>query len=98
MNGPFDPAPDTIGIPAAPDQLDDTERVVSAMESLRVATPIGPILFRPFDHQSTMGPWVGTTKLDPVRGVGIMTGWEYVPGEKVLPSEGEVRRMREAAK
>jgi branched-chain amino acid transport system substrate-binding protein len=76
----------------------DTERMVSAMESLRVATPIGPILFRPFDHQSTMGPWVGTTKLDPVRGVGIMTGWEYVPAEKVLPSEAEVRRMREAAK
>ncbi|HEX7399567.1 MAG TPA: trypsin-like peptidase domain-containing protein [Candidatus Limnocylindrales bacterium] len=24
MNGPFDPAPDTIGIPSAPDQLDDT--------------------------------------------------------------------------
>jgi hypothetical protein len=45
-----------------------------------------------------MGPWVGTTKLDPVRGVGIMTGWEYVPAEKVLPSEAEVRRMREAAK
>jgi branched-chain amino acid transport system substrate-binding protein len=76
----------------------DTERMVSAMESLRVATPIGPILFRPFDHQSTMGPWVGTTKLDPVRGVGIMTGWEYVPAEKVLPSEAEVRRMREAGK
>jgi branched-chain amino acid transport system substrate-binding protein len=76
----------------------DTERMVTAMESLRVATPIGPILFRPFDHQSTMGPWVGTTKLDPVRGGGIMTGWEYVPGEKVLPSEAEVRRMREAGK
>ena len=65
---------------------------------VRVATPFGPILFRPFDHQSTMGAWVGTTKLDPARGVGIMTGWEYVPGEKVLPSEAEVRRMREAAK
>jgi branched-chain amino acid transport system substrate-binding protein len=76
----------------------DTERLISAMESLRVATPIGPILFRPFDHQSTMGPWVGTTKLDRVRGVGIMTGWEYVPGERVLPAEAEVRRMREAAK
>ena len=24
MNGPFDPAPDAIGIPSAPDQLDDT--------------------------------------------------------------------------
>jgi branched-chain amino acid transport system substrate-binding protein len=76
----------------------DTERLVTALESLTVETPIGPITYRAFDHQSTMGAWVGTTKLDRARGVGTMVQWEYVPGEKVLPSEAEVRRMREAAK
>jgi len=76
----------------------DTEAMVSAMESLKVETPIGPITYRPFDHQSTMGAWVGITKLDPSRGTGIMVRWEYVPGDKALPSEAEVRRMREAAK
>jgi branched-chain amino acid transport system substrate-binding protein len=75
----------------------DTEKMISAMEGLRVETPIGPITYRPFDHQSTMGAWVGTTKLDPTRGVGIMVNWEYVPGEKVLPLEAEVRKMREAS-
>jgi hypothetical protein len=45
-----------------------------------------------------MGAWVGITKLDPPRGTGIMVRWEYVPGDKALPSEAEVRRMREAAK
>jgi len=79
-------------------QSPDTEKLVTALESLKVETPIGPITYRPFDHQSTMGAWVGTTKLDPVRGVGVMIQWEYVAGEKVLPSEAEVRRMREAAK
>jgi branched-chain amino acid transport system substrate-binding protein len=76
----------------------DTEAMVSALESLKVETPIGPITYRPFDHQSTMGAWVGVTKLDPTRGTGIMDRWEYVPGDKALPSEAEVRRMREAAK
>ncbi|MEK7205000.1 MAG: ABC transporter substrate-binding protein, partial [candidate division NC10 bacterium] len=67
-------------------------------EGLKVETPIGPITFRPFDHQSTMGAWVGMTKLDAKRGVGIMANWEDVPGEKVLPSEAEVRKMREASR
>lgn len=79
-------------------QSTDTEKLVAALESLTVETPIGPITYRPFDHQSTMGAWVGTTKRDRVRGVAVMVQWEYVSGEKVLPSEAEVRRMREAAK
>jgi branched-chain amino acid transport system substrate-binding protein len=70
---------------------------VAALEGLKVETPIGPIIYRPFDHQSTMGAWVGTTKLDAKRGVGIMVNWEYIPGEKVLPSEAEVRKIREAS-
>lgn len=76
----------------------ETERLVIALEGLEVETPIGPITYRPFDHQSTMGAWVGTTKLDRKRGVGIMVNWEYVPGDRVLPSEAEVRKMREASR
>ena len=41
-----------------------------------------------------MGAWVGTTKLDPKRGSGIMINHEYVPGEKVLPSDEEVKKLR----
>ena len=37
---------------------------------------------------------MGTTKLDPKRGIGIMTNHEYVPGEKVLPSDEEVKKLR----
>jgi branched-chain amino acid transport system substrate-binding protein len=72
----------------------DTENVIKALEGLRLETPIGAITFRPSDHQSTMGAWVGTTKFDAARGVGIMTNWEYVPGEKILPSDEEVRKLR----
>lgn len=76
----------------------ETEKLVTALEGLSVPTPIGPITFRPFDHQSTMGAWVGTTRLDPRRGTGVMVDWEYVPGERVLPSAAEVQRIREAAR
>jgi hypothetical protein len=27
-----------------------------------------------------------------------MVNWEYVPGDRVLPSEAEVRKMREASR
>ncbi len=72
----------------------DTDRLVAAFRGLRVDTPIGPISFRPFDGQSTMGAWVGFTRVDPKRGVGIMVNHEYIPGDRVLPSEEEVRKLR----
>src|SRR5437016_13524295 len=72
----------------------DTTKLVAAFKGLKVEPPIGPITFRAIDGQSTMGAWVGTTKIDPARGVGIMVNHEYVPGEKVLPSDDEVKKMR----
>ena len=72
----------------------DTDKLVTAFRGLKVDTPIGPISYRASDGQSTMGAWVGTTKLDPKRGVGVMVNWEYVPGDKVLPSDDEVKKLR----
>ena len=72
----------------------DTDKLVAAFKGLKVETPMGPITFRASDGQSTMGAWVGTTKLDPKRGVGIMVNHEYVPGEKVLPTEEEAKKLR----
>jgi branched-chain amino acid transport system substrate-binding protein len=74
----------------------DTPKLVAAFKGLKVETPIGPITFRASDGQSTMGVWVGTTKLDAQRGVGVMVNHEYVPGEKVLPSDDEVKKLRPA--
>jgi len=72
----------------------DTAKLVAAFKGLKVETPIGPITFRAVDGQSTMGAWVGTTKIDPARGVGIMVNYEYIPGEKVLPSDEETKKLR----
>jgi branched-chain amino acid transport system substrate-binding protein len=72
----------------------DTDKLVAAFKGLEVQTPIGPITFRAADGQSTMGAWVGTTRIDPKRGVGIMVNHEYIPGEKVLPPPDEVKKLR----
>src|SRR2546421_182874 len=72
----------------------DTDKLVAAFRGLKVDTPIGPISYRASDGQSTMGAWVGTTKLDAKRGVGIMVNHEYVPGDNVLPSDDEVKKLR----
>ena len=72
----------------------DTSKLVAAFKGLKVETPIGPITFRAVDGQSTMGAWVGTTKIDAARGVGIMVNHEYVPGEKVLPSDDDTKKLR----
>src|SRR5262245_3998481 len=50
----------------------DTDKLVAAFRGLTVETPIGAISYRASDGQSTMGAWVGTTRVDPKRGVGIM--------------------------
>lgn len=69
-----------------------TELLVQAFRGLDVATPIGNIIFRKVDHQSTMGSWVGITRWR--EGGGYLTGWRYVPGQTVLPSPEEADAMR----
>jgi branched-chain amino acid transport system substrate-binding protein len=70
----------------------DTEKMVAAMEGLDVDTPSGKVHFRKIDHQSTMGAWVGRTKLKD--GKGIMVDWSFKDGAKYLPSDAEVMKRR----
>jgi branched-chain amino acid transport system substrate-binding protein len=73
----------------------ETEALVDAMEGLTFDAPTGRIHFRKIDHQSTMGAYVGRTKLKD--GKGIMVDWRYLEGADYLPSDDEVRKMRPAA-
>jgi branched-chain amino acid transport system substrate-binding protein len=74
------------GGPAPADQL------VTALEGLTFASPVGPITFRPEDHQATMGAYVGFTVLED--GKGTMRDWYYADGAKYLPSPDEVAKLR----
>jgi len=72
----------------------DTEKLVAAMQDLRVATPFGPITYRALDHQSTMGAYVGRTALRD--GKGVMVDWRYADGKDYLPPDDVVRKLRPA--
>jgi branched-chain amino acid transport system substrate-binding protein len=72
----------------------DSEKLVAAMRGLEVDTPFGKIAYRPIDHQSTMGAYVGRIGLKD--GKGVMTSWYYADGAKFLPSDAEVAKMRPA--
>lgn len=70
----------------------DTEAMVDAMKGLSFDAPSGPITFRAIDHQSTMGAYVGWTKLED--GKGKMINWTYENGADYLPSDEVVRQLR----
>ena len=72
----------------------DTEKMLAAMSGLTFESPFGSISFRPLDHQSTMGAFVGRTAVKD--GKGVMVDWRYVNGKDALPSDDEVKRMRPA--
>ena len=72
----------------------ETEAIRMAFEGLPVATPVGDIVFRAADNQSTMGAYVGTTALRD--GGGVMVDWTYTEGADYLPSAEEVKALRPA--
>src|SRR5262245_43419358 len=72
----------------------DTEKLVAALSGLTFETPFGPVMFRPLDHQSTMGAYVGRTAVKD--GKGVMVDWRYADGKDFLPPDDSVRRLRPA--
>jgi branched-chain amino acid transport system substrate-binding protein len=72
----------------------DSDKLIAALADLKVESPVGPIVFRAIDHQSTMGMYVG--KIGLKGGKGTMVDWVYADGAKYLPSDAEVRKLRPA--
>lgn len=72
----------------------DTESMVKAFSGLQVQSPDGMLTFRSLDHQATLGTYVGKIALRD--GKGVMVDHYYIPGEKLLPSDEQVRALRSA--
>jgi len=72
----------------------DTEKLVDAFAGLQVETPFGAVTYRPIDHQSTMGVYVGTTAVQD--GQGIMKDFTYLDGSRLQPPDQYVRQLRPA--
>jgi len=72
----------------------DQDKLIAAASGITVLTPFGMIEYRPIDHQSTMGAYVG--KIGVKDGKGYMKDWRFVDGKDVLPSDAEIKEMRPA--
>jgi branched-chain amino acid transport system substrate-binding protein len=70
----------------------ETEKLVEALKGLEMQTPFGRVLWRPIDHQSTMGAYVG--QLAKKGGKGAMVNWRYADGAQYQPSDQEIRKLR----
>jgi len=70
----------------------ETEALIAALGGMEMDTPIGPIVWRAVDHQSTMGAYVG--RLAKKNGKGVMVDWKFAPGERYLPSYAQVKAWR----
>ncbi|AYR24439.1 ABC transporter substrate-binding protein [Herbaspirillum rubrisubalbicans] len=72
----------------------DADKLSVAFSGLKVDTPVASIVYRPQDHQSTLGAFVGRTGLKD--GKGIMTSFTYVDGATLQLPDAEVRKLRPA--
>jgi branched-chain amino acid transport system substrate-binding protein len=73
-------------------QSTDSEKLVLAFRGLRFSTPYGSAMFRPQDHQSTMGAFLGRTKNE--GGKGVMVDYRYIDGASVQPSDMDIKKLR----
>jgi branched-chain amino acid transport system substrate-binding protein len=71
-----------------------TDALIKSFEGLEFMSPSGKVAFRPIDHQSTLGLYVGETALQDGR--GVMTSYQYLDGAAFQPSDEEVRAKRPA--
>ena len=71
----------------------EASKITAAFKGLKVDTPFGAITYRA-DHQSTMGAFVGRTKLE--GGRGVMVNYRFEDGAKHLPKEADAVKLRPA--
>lgn len=72
----------------------EPEALVDALRGLEVDTPLGPVVYREADQQSTMGTFVG--RLTVKEGMPRMENWRFGAGADYLPSEADAAKMRPA--
>lgn len=70
----------------------DSEKVVAALRGLTVGTPLGPVLFRAQDQQSSMGAFIATLVFKDGR--SSLVDWHYLDGTRYMPSASYIRGRR----
>ncbi|MGI6245405.1 MAG: ABC transporter substrate-binding protein [Pseudochelatococcus sp.] len=73
----------------------DTEALIAAARGVTFDTPVGPVTFRPQDHQSTFGFFIG--KLAVENGAGKMVDWKFYDGADYQLPDDVVKTLRPEA-
>jgi len=73
----------------------DTEKLIVALRGMGMDTPLGPVIFRAQDQQSSMGAFVGT--LGYKDGRSAVSDWRYLDGARYMPDEAYVKGRRPAS-
>lgn len=72
----------------------DREKLIDALEGMKVDTPVGEVEMRAFDHQAMLPMFMGVTKKDPGYPFLIATEIITIPAQDVLPSIEEIKKAR----
>jgi branched-chain amino acid transport system substrate-binding protein len=70
----------------------DTEALIAAARGVTFDSPIGPITFRPQDHQATFGFYIGKIAVE--KGMGKMVDWKFYKGADYQPPDAVVKALR----
>jgi branched-chain amino acid transport system substrate-binding protein len=72
----------------------DREKLINALEGMKVDTPVGEVQMRAFDHQAMLPMFMGVTKKAPEYPFLIATDIITIPASEVLPSIDEIKKAR----
>ena len=72
----------------------DREKLVDALEEMKVDTPVGELEMRAFDHQLMLPMFMGVTKKVPEYPFLIATDIITIPAKDVMPSIEEIKKLR----
>src|SRR5512139_269573 len=72
----------------------DREKLVDALEGMKVDTPVGELEMRAFDHQLMLPMFMGVTKKDPQYPFLIASDIITIPAKDVIPSLEEIKKVR----
>ena len=72
----------------------DSEKLIDAVEGMTVDSPVGKVTMRAYDHQAMLPMFVGYTKKVPEYDFLIAADIVTIPGEQLMPSIEEVKKLR----
>lgn len=72
----------------------DTEKFIDAVEGMSVASPVGELTLRAFDHQVMFPMFMGQTTKDPKYDFLIAKDIVTIPADQVVPSVQEIKKAR----